>query len=169
MSRLICVFVVRIRLKTGFLMIWLTCADLPLVFLSILSLTTYVSINHELRYRTTQDHSHNTGEATSNYTWYNVTRKQMSRVMTKPTKWLCAQQRLRSAWRKLGSLATHWEHSEDSDQTGRMPRLIWVFAGCTVTLLVLSRLWWKTMIRNRYNSASDIERERNAYSWDGIK
>ena len=28
-----------------------------------------------------------------------------------------------SAWRKLGSLATHWAHSEDSDQTGRMPML----------------------------------------------
>ena len=28
--------------------------------------------------------------------------------------------------------------SEDSDQTGRMPRLIWVFAGRTVILLVLS-------------------------------
>ena len=27
-------------------------------------------------------------------------------------------------WRKLGSLATQWMHSEDSDQTGRMPRLI---------------------------------------------
>ena len=37
-----------------------------------------------------------------------------------------------SAWRKLESLATHWGHSEDSDQTGRMPRLIWVFAGRTV-------------------------------------
>ena len=44
-----------------------------------------------------------------------------------------------SAWRKLGSLATHWAHSEDSDQTGWMPRLIWVFAGRTLTLLVLSR------------------------------
>ena len=43
-----------------------------------------------------------------------------------------------SAWRKLGSLATHWAHSEDSDQTGRMPRLIWVFPGCKVILLVLS-------------------------------
>ena len=31
-----------------------------------------------------------------------------------------------SAWRNRGSLATHWAHSEDSDQTGRMPRLIWV-------------------------------------------
>ena len=37
-----------------------------------------------------------------------------------------------STWRKLGSLATHWAHSEDSDQTGRMPRLIWVFTRCTV-------------------------------------
>ena len=43
-----------------------------------------------------------------------------------------------SAWRKLGPLATNWAHSEDSDQTGRMPRLIWVFAGRTLTLLVLS-------------------------------
>ena len=47
---------------------------------------------------------------------------------------------LLSAWRKLGPLATtHWAHSEDSDQTGRIPRLIWVFTGRTVTLLVLSR------------------------------
>ena len=28
--------------------------------------------------------------------------------------------------------------SEDSDQIGRMPRLIWVFAGRTLTLLILS-------------------------------
>ena len=74
-----------------------------------------------------------------------------SRLMTKPTKWLCAQRRLRSTWasaqsdqsslsvwRKLGSLATHWAHSEDSDQTGRMPSLIWVFARGTARLLVLS-------------------------------
>ena len=71
--------------------------------------------------------------------------------MTKPTKWVCSQRRLRSAWasaqsdqsslsawRKLGSWATHLAHSEDSDQTGRMPRLIWVFAGRTLILLVLS-------------------------------
>ena len=57
---------------------------------------------------------------------------------------LCTQQRLRSAWasaqsgqsslsawRKLWSLATHWGHSEDSDQTGQIPRLIWVLAGHT--------------------------------------
>ena len=43
-----------------------------------------------------------------------------------------------STWRKLGPLATHWAHSKDSDQTGWMPRLIWVFAGHTVILLFLS-------------------------------
>ena len=44
-----------------------------------------------------------------------------------------------SAWRKLGSIATHWAHSEDSDQTGRISRLIWVFAGRTpLILLILS-------------------------------
>ena len=67
---------------------------------------------------------------------------------------LCAQQRLRSAW-----ASAHFDQSlhcaqlraqclfvclffhadsEDADQTGRMPRLIWVFAGRTVILLVLS-------------------------------
>ena len=43
-----------------------------------------------------------------------------------------------SAWKKLESLATHWAHREDSDQTEQMPRLIWVLAGHTFFLLVLS-------------------------------
>ena len=64
---------------------------------------------------------------------------------------MCTKRRLRSAWasalsdqsslsawRKLGSLATHWAQSEYFDQTGQMSRLIWVFAGRTVILLVLS-------------------------------
>ena len=47
-----------------------------------------------------------------------------------------------SAWRKHGSLATHWVHREDSDQTGRMPRLIWVFTGrtCHFVGFVMRRL-----------------------------
>ena len=45
---------------------------------------------------------------------------------------------LLSAWIKVGSLATYWAHSEDSDETGRMPRLIWFFAGRKVILLILS-------------------------------
>ena len=65
--------------------------------------------------------------------------------MTKPTKWFVHPAKTPislgirpvwseaslSTWRKLGSLATHSAHSGDSDQTGRMPRLIWVFPGCT--------------------------------------
>ena len=35
-------------------------------------------------------------------------------------------------------VATHWTHSEDSGPTERMPRLIWVLAGRTIILLVLS-------------------------------
>ena len=53
---------------------------------------------------------------------------------------------IRPVWSE-SSLCTQWvakdpsflhAGSEDSDQTGRMPRLIWVFAGHTATLLVLS-------------------------------
>ena len=72
--------------------------------------------------------------------------------MTKPAKWHVRPAKTQislgirpvwsesslSAWRKLGSLATHWAHSEDSDQTGWMPRLIRGFAGRKVILLVLS-------------------------------
>ena len=50
-----------------------------------------------------------------------------------------------SAWRKLGSLATHSVYSEDSDQNGRMPRLIWVFAGHTLIVgFVMSQLIFKS-------------------------
>ena len=54
---------------------------------------------------------------------------------------------VRPVWSE-SSLCTQWvakdpsflhADSKDSDQTGRMPRLIWVFAGRTVILLVLSR------------------------------
>ena len=66
----------------------------------------------------------------------------MSCDMTKATKWMCTQRRLRSArasaqsdqsslsaWRNLGSLATHWAHSEDwSDWTDDLAdfSLCWV-------------------------------------------
>ena len=76
---------------------------------------------------------------------------QMSRDMTKPTKWLCTQRRLRSAWASAQSdQSLRCQHKESlgpslpiqrtakTDQTGRMPRLIWVFAGRTLILLVLS-------------------------------
>ena len=101
-----------------------------------------------------------------------------------------------SIWRNLGPLATHWAHSEDSDQpghhsdqTGRMPRLIWVFAGRTVTVgFVMSRLIWKNSRResttvltyqvlwqevshphNRDCYDQDIVRQDVAYSETGKK
>ena len=66
-----------------------------------------------------------------------------------------AQQRLRSAaWasdqsdqslhcpheENLGSLATHWVHSEDSDQ---IPGLIWVFTRCKGHFVGFVVLWLK--------------------------
>ena len=65
------------------------------------------------------------------------------RLHDKTNKMACAPSEVTdqpglSAWRKLGSLATHWAHSEDSIHAGRMPRMIWVFAGRIVILLVLS-------------------------------
>ena len=66
----------------------------------------------------------------------------LSRSMTKPTQWPVSLAKTQislgirqiwsepslSAWRNIGS---HWAHSEDSDQTGRMPSLTRVFAGRT--------------------------------------
>ena len=86
------------------------------------------------------------------FCWKSSTCK-MSCLTTRPTKWYVCPAKTQislgmcpawsesslSAWRKLGSLVTHWVLSKDSDQTGQLPRLIWVFAGRTVTLLVLSR------------------------------
>ena len=77
----------------------------------------------------------------------------VSRVTTKPTIWDVRPAKIPislgilpvwsesslSPWRNIKSLATHWAHSEDSDQTGHPPSLIRVFAGRTlVILLVLS-------------------------------
>ena len=48
-----------------------------------------------------------------------------------------AESLLCTQWVAKGPRFLHAD-SKDSDQTGRMPRLIWVFAGWTLTLLVLS-------------------------------
>ena len=50
-----------------------------------------------------------------------------------------------SARRNLGSVVIHWVHSQDSDQTGRMPRLICVFA-VRIILFALSCSAWITLI-----------------------
>ena len=75
----------------------------------------------------------------------------LSHDTTKPTKWVCTQQRqislgIRPVWSQ-SLLCAQWvaknpsflhADSEDSDQTGQMPSLIWVFTGRTAILLVLS-------------------------------
>ena len=57
--------------------------------------------------------------------------------------------------------------SEDSDQTGRMPRLIWVLAGRTLTLLALScrgsyaseteRMWIKLFEQDTYKNVWNLQ------------
>ena len=84
---------------------------------------------------------------------------QISRLMTKLTMWHVRHAKtqislgISPVWSE-SSLCAQWvakdpsflhADSEDSDQTGRMPRLIWVFAGRTVILLVLS--WGGSLIK----------------------
>ena len=94
----------------------------------------------------------------------------LSRIMKKSTKWYMRLAKtqinlgIRPVWsesslsarRKLRSLATHWAHSEDSDQTRRMPRLIWVFPGrtCHFVGFVMMRLKSCLSCKSRYRRAS---------------
>ena len=92
--------------------------------------------------------------------WATSCQNQQNSMCTKRrlrSAWASAQsdQSSLSAWRKLGYLATHWAHSEETDQYGWMPRLIWVFAGCTVILLVLS---WGRSIKLTANFLSATPR-----------
>ena len=76
--------------------------------------------------------------------WWMI--KQMSRDMTKPTKRVCAQRILRSVRASaqfdqrfrcmLNGYLRTLAFFMQTAKTGRMSRLIWVFAGRTVTLLV---------------------------------
>ena len=88
-----------------------------------------------------------------------------SRSTTKPAEWHVRPAKTQNslgirsvwsessliAWRNLESLATHWAQSEDSDRTGRMPRLIWVFAwrtGHFIGFVVLRLKWWSYASQN---------------------
>ena len=69
--------------------------------------------------------------------------------MTKPTKWHVCPAKTQislgicpvwsesslSAWRKLGSFATHWVHSEDSHQTGHAILLVLSWGGSNVRII----------------------------------
>ena len=95
--------------------------------------------------------------------------------MTKPTKWLWAQRRLGSAWASTqsdqSSLCAQWvakdpsflhADSEDSDQTDP-PSLIWVFAGCTLILLVFSWRGSFYCLTNRNFSITHQDKEMLPY------
>ena len=98
----------------------------------------------------------------------------MSHLVTKPTKWhvwseylLCAQ------WVAKDPSFLHVE-SKDSDQTGWMPRLIWVFADRKVILLVLS--WGSSNIIIRkggylviIKGEFSIVLHKNIYCWYSLK
>ena len=96
--------------------------------------------------------------------------------MTKQTNWLCAQRSLRVVWSE-SLLCARWAaedlsflraDSEDSDQTGRMPRLIclrWAhsqFVGFVVRRLIrlLNELIWFTLNWGFNESGIEITNER---------
>ena len=77
---------------------------------------------------------------------------------------MCTQWRLRSAWASAqsdqSSLCAQWvakdpsllhADSEDSDQAGRMPRLIWVFAGRTCHFVGFVMRQFILPVYNKYN------------------
>ena len=102
----------------------------------------------------------------------------MSRIMTNPTKWHMRPAKTQislgirpdwsesslSPWRKHRSLATHWAHSEDSDQTGRMPRLIWDFAGRTSFCWFCHDAAHMMLIFNKYSLFNSIKIDKKNYS-----
>ena len=87
--------------------------------------------------------------------------------MTKPTKWHVRPAKtqislgIRQVWSE-SSLCAQWlakdppsflhADSDDSDQTGRMPRLIWVFAGrtCHFVGFVMMRLKFRNTMKGQY-------------------
>ena len=105
-----------------------------------------------------------------------------SRIVTKPTKWHVRPAKtqislgIRPVWSE-SSLCAQWvakdpsflqADSEDSDQTGRMPRLIWVFAGrtCRFVRFVTMRLINQDAILRR-NKISTQQQDQHWMNPDG--
>ena len=105
------------------------------------------------------------------------TRSEMSGLMTKPTKWHVRPAKTQiglgthpawsesslSAWRKLGSLATHWVHSKDSDQTGQMPRLSLCWAHRSFCLFCHEAA--QIVFFTRAKSSAESERVHWTWRW----
>ena len=99
----------------------------------------------QLKYDAFSHHWHHWGPAAKGNSPYTYSHcDNMSHLMTKLTKWLCAEQGQISlgicpVWSE-SLLCAQWvakypsflhADSKDSNQAGQVPRLIWVFAGCT--------------------------------------
>ena len=96
--------------------------------------------------------------------------------MTKPTKWLARTAKTKislgirpvwseyslSACRSVWFLATHRASSEVSDQTGRIPRLIWVFAGRT------SFCWFCHALAKIYAIMLHVTVQRSTLFYNGL-
>ena len=108
----------------------------------------------------------------------------MSQCMTKPTKWHVRPAKtqisfgIRPVWSE-SSLCAQWlakylsflhADSEDADQTRRMPRLIWVFAGRTCHFVGFIMHWLKKIKKTTLSciartgalAHSQIARTRNS-------
>ena len=81
----------------------------------------------------------------SEVNWFEPRHDKTNKVTVRPAKTQISMG-IRLVW-SVSSLCALWvakdpsflhADSEDSDQTGRMPRMIWIFAGRTLILLVLS-------------------------------
>ena len=127
------------------------CAGLPETSLVAYMISTIISWAEHFKFFGILWQSHENVWVTVPPAATITSEEKLSHDMTKPTKWESTKQRLGSAWVSAQSdqslLCTEWVakdpsflhvDSKDSDQTGQMPRLIWVFAGCTTILLVLS-------------------------------
>ena len=94
---------------------------------------------------------HNPCFSVGNEPWHDKTNKMSVRPaktqISLGTRPVWSESSLSAQWVAKGPRFLHVDR-EDSDQTGRMPRLIWVFAGRTLTLLVFSCCGSNVPVRN---------------------
>ena len=76
-----------------------------------------------------------------NFIWNEPRHDKTNKMSVRPAKTgirpVYSESSLYAVWVAKDTRFLHAD-SEDSDQTGRMPKLIWVFAGRTVTVLILT-------------------------------
>ena len=109
--------------------------------------------------------------------WHNIKTTSdvwdMSRLKTKAIKWSVYPPSLIRVFavrmKKHWSSATHWPHCGDTDQTGRMPRLIWVFAGRTCHFVGFVMSWLNNFKKLWHMSWCLTKPESPNLSYDGSK